>query len=68
MAERELLDQGAVNYRSAEEGSGSCASCGNFMGPSACSMVKGPVASAGVCDIYAPKAKPMSPEEMFVGK
>lgn len=49
----DLLPQEAVNYRTAEDGTQSCANCGNFRAPDQCALVQGPVGAAGVCDLWA---------------
>jgi hypothetical protein len=64
---QKLMQQKQVNYRSAEDGKGSCAMCANYMPPDKCSLVEGPISAGGMCDLFAPKAKAMTPAEMFVG-
>ena len=46
-----------ANYRVAKPGEDNCGKCGNFVPPDKCGVVTGAVASAGLCDLFKPRAE-----------
>ncbi len=67
MGKTELLEQAAVQYRTAEEGIQSCSNCSNFQAPDKCAMVMGPVSAGGICDIWSPMATDAQLEDKLFG-
>lgn len=47
--------QKTVNYQPQPRGKARCANCAQFVAPSDCKIVQGPVAADGWCSVYAPK-------------
>jgi hypothetical protein len=46
----------SVSYRETPNGGNSCSTCGNFVAPSACSLVEGPINPDGWCGLFKVKA------------
>ena len=67
MPKVELLDQAAVNYRTAEDGIQSCSNCANFQSPDKCGLVLGPVSASGICDLWGPMASGKELEDQLFG-
>lgn len=49
------VPKNVLSYRDHPKGSYDCASCANFIAPSCCMVVKGPISPKGWCSAYAPK-------------
>jgi hypothetical protein len=49
------VSKSAVHYQTASNGAQNCGSCKNFIGPSACRFVDGPVSSNDTCWIWLGK-------------
>jgi anaerobic selenocysteine-containing dehydrogenase len=45
----------AMSYRTSPNGNQRCDNCANFMAPSSCKLVDGPIAPSGWCILYRPK-------------
>ena len=46
----------SVSYRETPNGGKSCSICGNFVAPSACVLVEGPINPDGWCGLFKAKA------------
>ena len=46
----------SVSYRETPNGGNSCSTCGNFVAPSACSLVEGAINPDGWCGLFKAKA------------
>ncbi|HWJ20655.1 MAG TPA: hypothetical protein VNR65_18205 [Geobacterales bacterium] len=46
----------SVSYRETPNGGNACSSCGNFVAPSGCTLVEGPINPDGWCGLFKAKA------------
>lgn len=62
------VDQSIVVYMTSDYGPFQCANCEHFVGPNACSVVKGEIDPNGICNIFTPTSQeevdPMMEEDL----
>jgi hypothetical protein len=49
------LSQAAADYRATPRGGARCNTCNQWLAPTDCKVVQGPVSATGWCSLYAPK-------------
>jgi len=50
------VPQKEAGYRNAPRGGARCETCSQFLAPSSCKLVAGPISPSGWCSFFAPRA------------